>query len=226
LYQRKLTQLIEATNQDDSKLRLCLQCGQLFQFRPSGAKNNAKRVLCSNHCAAKWRMANGAGEKIIPALLAGQRKAAEARRGIPSPSTAQRMRERNPMRSEEARRKMAASLAGRTFLARGGNGKLTRQQIALHEATGYPVEHVICTRPVWGRFPSLPNHYKVDLADPSRRLAIEVDGKTHRLKKWRFLDARKTEVLRALGWSVLRVKNEEVDADISAVLARIASFTA
>ena len=91
----------------------------------------------------------------------------------------------------------------------------------LAEALGLPTEHSIETAPVRGQFESLPNCYKVDLASPEHRLAIEVDGKTHRLKKWQFLDARKTAVLNALGWSVLRFTNEAVMADLDAVAAEI-----
>jgi leucyl-tRNA synthetase len=66
----------------------------------------------------------------------------------------------------------------------------------------------------------------VDIADPARRLAIEIDGSTHRTKKWKFLDKRKTEVLNALGWSVLRFSNQKVDSDLEDVLREIREFTA
>lgn len=136
------------------------------------------------------------------------------------------MRENNPMANPVTRAKMAASLMGRTFLARGGKGKMTVQQMALHEATGLPMEYPITTAAVKGKFPSLPHAYMVDLADPARKLAIEVDGKTHRLRKWKFLDARKTAVLNALGWSVLRFWNQEVDTDLKGVVEKISAFTA
>jgi len=135
------------------------------------------------------------------------------------------MRERNPMRLPLARAKMKSKLTGRTFLARGGNGNLTKQQLTIHELTGLPMEYVIPTKEVRGQFESLPNHYKVDLADPARRLAIEIDGRTHTQKRWQFLDARKTAVLSALGWSVLRFWNEEVNENAAAVAERIATFT-
>jgi leucyl-tRNA synthetase len=56
-------------------------------------------------------------------------------------------------------------------------------------------------------------------------LAIEIDGRTHKTKKWKFLDKRKTEVLNALGWSVLRFSNQRVDSDLEAVLKEIREFT-
>jgi very-short-patch-repair endonuclease len=87
------------------------------------------------------------------------------------------------------------------------------------------MEYVIPTAEVKHLFPSLPNHYKVDLADPERKLAIEVDGNSHKTKKWKFLDRRKESVLAALGWSVLRFWNQEILEDIDRVVGIIQSFT-
>lgn len=140
-------------------------------------------------------------------------------RGVPRPDTAKRMRENNPTRNPETVAKIKAASKGRTFLSRGGNGQLTKPQILLAELLGLPMEHVIPTAGAVGI--SLPPCYKVDLAVPHLKLAIEVDGKTHKTKKWRFLDHRKTEVLASLGWSVLRFWNEEVLQSTSEVVAKI-----
>lgn len=136
------------------------------------------------------------------------------------------MKANNPMKNPEVRKRMSAIMSGRTFLARGGNGTLTPQQEAVADALGLPMEYAIPTKPVKGQFKSLPTNYKVDIADPTRRLAIEIDGATHSRKKWRFLDRRKTEVLNALGWSVLRFSNQRVDSDLEGVLREIREFTA
>jgi len=132
-----------------------------------------------------------------------------------------RMTLNNPMQKAENLEKMRSKMVGRTFLARGGNGQPTKQQLALHNATGFPMEHAILT--AGAKFPSLPPSYKVDLAVPDAMLAIEVDGKSHRLKKWKFLDRRKTEILSSLGWQVLRFTNEEVDRDLNGCLLKIQS---
>lgn len=129
-------------------------------------------------------------------------------------------------KTDEWKRKMSAIMSGRTFLARGGNGQLTRQQEAVANALGLPMEYAIPTKPVTQHFKSLPSCYKVDIADPARRLAIEIDGRTHNTKKWKFLDKRKTEVLNTLGWSVLRFSNQRVDSDLDSVLEEIREFTA
>jgi hypothetical protein len=116
-----------------------------------------------------------------------------------------------------------AKLRGRTFLSRGGNGKITEPQGIVAMVCGFEMEYAIATAPVIGQFPSLPTVYKVDLAVPDIRLAIEIDGNSHKSKKWKFLDRRKTEILSALGWSVLRFWNHEVYADLSRVSSEIQS---
>jgi hypothetical protein len=135
------------------------------------------------------------------------------------------MRQNNPMQDPAVREKVRKAVSGRTFLSRGGNGQLTEPQKLLARRLGLPMEYVILTAPVRGQFPSLPKHYKVDLADPARMLAIEVDGNSHNTRKWRFLDRRKTEILNALGWSVLRFSNQRVVQNTDEVVEQIQSFT-
>ena len=197
----------------------CEQCGQRFAFRSSGARNNAKRRFCGNRCAAIWRMAQPGRKEHFERTIAPFRGVTT--RGKKNPIAAARMKQNNPMQDPKAREKIRQSLKGRTFLARGGNGTLTQPQQRLAQATGFAVEYAIPTAPVASQFPSLPTCYKVDLADPNHKLAVEVDGKSHRLKKWRYLDRRKTEVLHALGWSVLRFSNQHVMEDLPSVVAAI-----
>jgi hypothetical protein len=121
----------------------------------------------------------------------------------------------------EYRENVVSKLRGRTFLSRGGNSRLTEPQLRLAFELDLPVEFAIETASVRGQFPSLPNCYKVDLADPTCQLAIEVDGNSHRSKRWQFLDRRKTEVLAALGWRVIRFRNEEVLKDLDRVVGEI-----
>jgi hypothetical protein len=162
-------------------------------------------------------------KEYMPRMWAASRAALK---GKPNPVASARMKTNNPNQTLEWKRKMSKIMSGRTFLARGGNGKLTPQQEAVANALGLPMEYAIPTRAVKGQFKSLPSCYKVDIADPARRLAIEIDGSTHRTKKWKFLDKRKTEVLNALGWSVLRFSNQKVDSDLEDVLREIREFTA
>ena len=51
-------------------------------------------------------------------------------------------------------------------------------------------------------------HYKPDFAWPERMLCLEVDGETHRSRAAQ--DRKKEKILASLGWSVLRITNQEV----------------
>jgi hypothetical protein len=205
----------------------CEQCGKEFTFKSSGQKNNDKRRFCGTSCAATWRMAQPERKELMKEYMPRMWAASQAaHRGKPNPVASARMKANNPTANPEWRTRMSALMSGRTFLARGGNGKLTPQQEAVANALGLPMEYAISTKAVKHQFKSLPTCYKVDIADPARMLAIEIDGQTHNTKKWKFLDKRKTEVLNALGWSVLRFSNQRVDSNLEAVLREIREFTA
>lgn len=195
------------------RTRTCDWCSIVFQAR------NGKQRFCSRSCSARW-MAKY--QPISPEVRrANGKKVSAATRGKPAPKRGEHMRLNNPTRNPEVIAKISAKLKGRTFLARGGNGQLTKPQIMLAEATGLLMEYPVATATVKGRFPSLPPTYKVDLAHPDTKLAIEVDGNSHNTKKWRFLDRRKTEILNCLGWYVLRFKNERVLSDLTGVISEI-----
>jgi very-short-patch-repair endonuclease len=87
------------------------------------------------------------------------------------------------------------------------------------------MEYVILTRPIRGVFSALPNAYKVDLADPERHLAIEIDGGSHKSLRVQEIDRKKTNALSCLGWSVLRFTNEEVLNSPLDVVEKIRAFT-
>lgn len=90
---------------------------------------------------------------------------------------------------------------------RGGNGcGLTAPQAELLAALGpgWVAEHIVCT----DKHPGSPNHYKIDLANPSCMTAIEVDGSSHNGRR-RAADARKDAFLRSVGWTVVRVTNAD-----------------
>lgn len=200
--------------------KVCAYCNEEFSFRSSGKKNNDRRRFCSKSCSRRSRP---------PPSLETRKKMAvgvsRALKGKKAPGRAKKMRENNPTKDPEVRKKMSRALKGRTFLARGGNGKPTVPQLKLAKATGLPMEHAIATAPVRGLFPSLPPCYKVDLAHVETKTAIEVDGNSHKTRRWRFLDRRKTSILEALGWCVLRFWNEQVLEDLPGVVEEIRACT-
>lgn len=203
--------------------KTCLQCGKEFSFRSVGPVNDVKRRFCSNPCAAVWRNSQPGRQERFKQWIAPHHGHWKGKR---HPTAKAWMQQNNPMKSPESVEKMRRSLSGRTFLARGGNGSLTKPQILLAGILGLPMEYAIRTTKVRGLFPSLPNHYKVDIADPLKKVAIEVDGNSHKLKTWKFLDKRKVEILNALGWSVLRFWNQDVLKNPEAVAQKVRTFIA
>ena len=199
----------------------CAWCGG----SSSRIKGHDKR-FCSPRCSARWRHTQ---PQMFVNALKGLEKA--RLKGLPKKSPeerarmSKRMKDNNPTRLPGVIEKMSAKLRGRTFLSRGGNGQLTQPQITLATALGAPMEYVIGV-PTWvaDHHQSPPRHYKVDLAIPELKLAIEVDGRSHKTKKWKFLDRRKEAILKLLGWTVIRFWNQEVIQNCSECVERTHSM--
>ncbi|WP_436793636.1 type IV toxin-antitoxin system AbiEi family antitoxin domain-containing protein [Actinospongicola halichondriae] len=67
------------------------------------------------------------------------------------------------------------------------------------------------------------SRYRLDLAYPGVRLAIEVDGGQHRDPDVARSDAARTARLEASGWTVVRIRSWELTTDLPKALATIAS---
>ena len=52
-----------------------------------------------------------------------------------------------------------------------------------------------------------PYHYKIDVAQPSKKMAIEIDGRSHVGRQ--VADCRKDKWLRSHGWRLIRITNEQ-----------------
>ncbi len=63
--------------------------------------------------------------------------------------------------------------------------------------------------------------YVVDFACVPARLSVELDGRVHELRVLE--DLQRSAEIEALGWSILRISNEQVDADLGGVLELIRS---
>ena len=203
-------------------IKYCLECGKRFAT-PSLGQTSANRKFCSPACTTRYRFRDPALRRwYAERLLQG----GNGWKGKKNPQTAERMRLNNPTKDPKVVEKIKQKMKGRTFLSRGGNGKLTKQQEALCRALGLPdsaMEYVIKTEKAKQNFQHLPTSYKVDIGIPEVMLAIEVDGRTHTSKKWKFLDRRKTAVLNFLGWTVLRFWNKDVDQDLTKCVQTVMS---
>jgi hypothetical protein len=113
--------------------------------------------------------------------------------------------------SDQTRKRMSESLKaiGHKPKFRGGNGTgPTSTQHTLSLMCNLLMEYPINT--ACSGVQGVPNCYKVDLAEPAVKLAIEVDGGSHNLISRKAADKKKTETLNSLGWCVLRFTNKEV----------------
>jgi hypothetical protein len=181
-------------------IALCTQCRtpfplvkkhQCYKFRAG------KPVYCSEQC--RWERHS---EVASETMACTNRKYAS-----------QRMKTNNPMRQEAARHKMQATLQamGHAPKIRGGNGTgPTPAQRLLAETLGWSMEYVVKTHAPKGNPDHIPTNYKLDIANPSLKLAIEVDGMSHTSMSRQAQDRKKEQMLTGFGWTVLRFTNQEV----------------
>jgi hypothetical protein len=119
----------------------------------------------------------------------------------------------NPMHNIEYRNKMKQTLKrlGHKPKVQGGNGRGTTlpQEIVLNMLKNdWIVEYVLVLGIYGGK--EYPNHYKIDIANPSLKIAIEIDGASHQAIERKVQDRKKENKLKEMGWKVIRFKNNEV----------------
>lgn len=172
----------------------CTECGVPVVLTLKARKDSFRRsgrAYCSDDCRDTWVRRD-----------ASQRMARTNRA-----HASDRMRRNNPMHSAEVRERMSDTLKriGHRPPQRGGNGSgLTEPQRRLAECLGWETETVIVPRDG-----EMPWHYRVDIAHPSMRVAVEVDGGSHFSLVRQASDRRKDERLSALGWLVFRFSNRD-----------------
>jgi hypothetical protein len=71
-----------------------------------------------------------------------------------------------------------------------------------------------------------PTTWVLDIANPVARVAVEVDGLTHRLTAQKAIDRRKEDSLMSRAWRVVRVSNEEVQANLEGCVEFITAVAA
>lgn len=187
--------------------------------------------FCNRSCSAKWRtsqpwakeMASRVGKASV--AKTGGLKTMWQREDFQQ-IVKERMKTRNPMADPGIVERAAAKKRGRPFPApRGGNGRgLTRPQALVLGWTTSLVAEFAVGVPKEARMGTEVRRYSIDLADPERKLAIELDGISHRTKMGRARDARKDAILSFLGWQVLRLWNWEVTDSPDETRKRVESF--
>lgn len=131
--------------------------------------------------------------------------------------------EGNPFRHPETQAKSQVRLREMGYpMLNGGNGRGPSQaQLLLANRLQWPMEWVVRTQ--MGARSGYPGHYKIDIADPATRTAIEVDGYSHQARAVKERDDRKDAFLMGRGWRVLRFLNHEILEDLERVVAIVRS---
>lgn len=122
---------------------------------------------------------------------------------------------KNPMHSEETRKKMSDTFKRLGIQPKvkwgNGNGMTPPQALLLSLlGEGWEAEFTVNTN----RTPKqgFPHAYKIDIANPSLMIAVEIDGSSHHSPKRREQDQKKDALLVSLGWKVLRLSNTQTES--------------
>lgn len=193
----------------DNLIMKCNYCGKEVKNPTKNQKQHYKdrgRIYCSKQCGKEY------SRKISSETMSKTNKK----------YAAVRMKINNPMRNEETRKKVSSSLKGRKPSEVCGNGRgLTKPQEQLLEKLlkyGAIAEYAISTEGYIGEYPL---NYKIDIALPKYKLAIEIDGNSHRAIKRKIEDEKKTNFLKNIGWSIIRFWNKEVNENIENCIKRV-----
>lgn len=211
----------------------CHQCGMGFTLnKTQDWKRRTKGetvFFCSKSCSSSWRIRLPHVQEAVRA--ANMRRLPELREQM------RKMQEKAAAPEVRAKMRRTLERIGHQPKVRGGNGRgLTEPQQRLMDALNkgssphFVPEYSVRTHMKRGS--GYPGAYKVDLANLDLKLAIEVDGKSHRSKRRQAQDRKKEEMLRHLGWSVLRLSNRQVTEHledsvraVSSTISRLRSTT-
>lgn len=214
------------------RVYVCEWCHQFFtpRYRPSKKHKGEKPRFCNTSCSAKWRMSRPEFVRKLTTAKSRQASRENLKQTKARPDVQRKLADHQrspsnpiywPVTMLKARK--ASKKRGYAHLT-GGNGTgLTVPQALLQSRLGWKAEHCVGVRP---RRPGLPSHYKLDLAAPELKLAIEIDGQSHRTPEARRRDEKKTAYLVSQGWRVLRFRNDEVLSDVEGVIERVKEFVA
>lgn len=122
---------------------------------------------------------------------------------------------KNPMHSEETRKKVSDTFKrlGLQPKVKWGNGNgLTPPQARLLAllSEGWEAEFTVKTYQTSKQ--GFPHAYKIDIANPTLMIAVEIDGSSHHSPKRREQDEKKDALLISLGWKVLRLSNTQTES--------------
>jgi len=200
---------------------VCVICGSTFHAR----HGNKQQKCCSSACAKKqaWRDRPERFNKFTEAgRIARDTPEVRAKLKVWQESP------ENPIYSPEVRRRAAVTQRLNGYKNLNWKHSTTEAQRILSIALGWGTEVTIKTNDLSGRARSRteraafrPHYYNLDIADPVLKIAIEVDGNSHRCKERQQRDARRESFLLSQGWVLLRFTNKRVLSDRDGVLQAV-----
>ncbi len=207
----------------------CEWCGRKYIQK---TKSQPTR-FCDRSCSAQWRMSRPEYVKTLDTEHRRETSRRNMRKMRRRPDVQKKLAKHlasknNPFRDPRTSAKAQAVLREQGYRhLNGGNGRgASVPQKLLASRLGWPMEHAVSTKP---RPPGYPTHYKIDIAEPTLKIAIEVDGWSHLIKSIKVKDAKKDRFLRRRGWKVLRFTNQTVlnktDKVVDQVLKVVRSST-
>lgn len=128
----------------------------------------------------------------------------------------------NPFHKPEVRQKSLETMSKKGFgHLNGGNGKVLPVPVRmLSERLGWPTEVIVpCGPRVSAK--GNPTYFRIDIADPVLKIAVEADGMSHKLAAIKESDRRKEAFLASKGWTLLRFWNRRILTDFENVVAEI-----
>lgn len=145
--------------------------------------------------------------------------------------SSKRMINNNPMSNEDTRKKVSDRLKiiNHKPKIQGGNGRVaTINQLLMYNElskidNSFVMELIEKTSPYAKDF-NAPNHYKIDIASRFYKIAIEIDGSSHKSKKTKECDSRKTKLLNLKGWKVLRLSNSQIQKELKSCVKTVLSM--
>lgn len=175
------------------------------------------RTFCNQSCAGKWNFSQPEYRaKIYTPARNAKITQAKIRMHQEHPEYGEAFRRRTLNMAPEMKlsnaQKQKAKLRemGWKPTVRGGNGTgpTHAELILLEMLPGSKNNYPIKTK--MGTGTGYPTCYKVDVAVPALKLAIEADGNSHNVTSRKEQDAKKDSFLRGIGWTVLRFKNKQI----------------
>lgn len=221
---------------DLTSQKTCQNCNQIILRKDQKIQSdkNWKRIIyCSSSCAAKWRckhptenVLNGrvrtslklTGQKqiITEQRIAGRKKQAMTLKGRVVPDT-QRQKMSDGQKTRWSKIKVIDRIPQKWRISQWARN--------LHSKLKWPIEFLeyrIEIKRIVGPFQKGERYsIFVDLAFPEVKLAIEVDGNSHKEKKQQVIDKWKEKELFCRKWTLLRFTNQQIDQNIHQVISEI-----